>query len=112
MATNIDQLDLTQFDPNQLKAISEKAQQMLEKKEKEKVDQAYAQLIEVAKSVDMTLDELLAHGTSKKAKPTRKVAPRYRNPKDASQMWTGRGKQPRWVVEALASGKKITDLEI
>nr|WP_298890351.1 H-NS histone family protein [uncultured Acinetobacter sp.] len=112
MGTNIDNLDLNQFNPNQLKELTEKAQQLIEQKNKEKIDQAYAQLVDVAKSVGLTLDELLAHGQKKKSKPTRKVAPRYRNPKDASQTWTGRGKQPRWVVDALAKGKKLDDLAI
>jgi len=29
-----------------------------------------------------------------------KVAPKYRNPKDSSQTWTGRGRRPTWIVEA------------
>jgi DNA-binding protein H-NS len=29
-----------------------------------------------------------------------KVAPKYRNPKDPSQTWTGRGRRPLWIVEA------------
>ncbi len=107
MATNIDNMDL-----NELEALTKKTQQLIEQKNKEKIDQAYAQLVDVAKSVGLTLDELLAHGQKKKSKPTRKVAPRYRNPKDASQTWTGRGKQPRWVVDALAKGKKLDDLAI
>ena len=27
------------------------------------------------------------------------VAPKYRNPKDSSQTWTGRGRSPVWVAE-------------
>ena len=40
------------------------------------------------------------------------VLPKYRNPNDRSQTWTGRGKKPRWVVEQLKAGKKITDFLI
>lgn len=29
------------------------------------------------------------------------VAPKYRNPEDPSQTWTGRGKRPLWFVAAL-----------
>jgi DNA-binding protein H-NS len=29
-----------------------------------------------------------------------KVAPKYRNQKDPSQTWTGRGRRPTWIVEA------------
>ena len=107
MATNIDNMDL-----NELEALTKKTQQLIEQKKKEKIDQAYAQLVDIAQDVDMTLDQLIAHGQKKKSKPTRKVAPRYRNPKDASQTWTGRGKQPRWVIDALAKGKKLDDLAI
>lgn len=60
-----------------------------------------------------TLDELLDTGSGAAAPvTTRTVAPKYRNPADSSVTWTGRGKQPRWVVDALASGKSLTDLLI
>lgn len=46
-------------------------------------------------------------------KRTRKpAAPKYANPADRSQTWTGRGRQPRWVVAALADGKALDDLAI
>jgi hypothetical protein len=37
----------------------------------------------------------------------RSVAPKYRNPKDPSQTWAGRGLQPLWVREAIKAGKKL-----
>lgn len=47
------------------------------------------------------------------AKATRgKVAPKYANPADPEQTWTGRGRKPRWVQEALDAGKKLESLEI
>jgi DNA-binding protein H-NS len=42
----------------------------------------------------------------------RPVAPKYRNPANHLQTWTGRGKQPHWVRDALAAGKSLTDLAI
>ena len=35
-----------------------------------------------------------------------KVAPKYRNPADPGETWTGRGKQPRWMAELTAKGGK------
>jgi DNA-binding protein H-NS len=44
---------------------------------------------------------------------TRKPAEaKYANPADPSQTWTGRGRKPGWVNDALASGKSIDDLLI
>ena len=34
-----------------------------------------------------------------------KVQPKYRNPANAEQTWTGRGKQPLWVRDLAAAGK-------
>ena len=39
-----------------------------------------------------------------------KVAPKYRGP--AGELWTGRGRQPTWLVAALAGGQTLDDLQI
>ncbi len=45
-------------------------------------------------------------------KPYPKVQARYRNPDKPSETWSGRGKQPRWLVAQIKSGKLIDDLRI
>lgn len=45
-------------------------------------------------------------------KVKRTVPPKYRNPDNAEQTWAGRGRQPKWVEAALASGKTLDDLKI
>jgi DNA-binding protein H-NS len=41
-----------------------------------------------------------------------KVFPKYQNPAVPSETWSGRGKQPRWLVSALKAGRTIEDFEI
>jgi DNA-binding protein H-NS len=41
-----------------------------------------------------------------------KVQPKYRNPERPFETWSGRGKQPRWVVSQLGAGKKVDELLI
>lgn len=36
----------------------------------------------------------------------RKVAPKYRNPKNRSETWAGRGAMPRWMAAEIKKGKK------
>jgi DNA-binding protein H-NS len=56
--------------------------------------------------------------TSDKAdrdRPRRKyprVFPKYQNPAVPSETWSGRGKQPRWLVSALKAGRTIEDFKI
>lgn len=48
--------------------------------------------------------------------PARKVrakstaAPKYRSP--AGETWTGRGKRPNWLKEAITAGSKVEDFRI
>ena len=36
-----------------------------------------------------------------------KVLPKYQNPKNPAEKWSGRGKQPHWVQAQLRAGKKL-----
>jgi len=45
-------------------------------------------------------------------RPYPPVPPKYRNPDQPSETWAGRGKQPRWLVAKLGSGKRIDDFKI
>ncbi len=38
--------------------------------------------------------------------------PAYRNPCNSAETWTGRGRKPKWVREALARGVHLQDLAI
>jgi DNA-binding protein H-NS len=45
-------------------------------------------------------------------RPYPKVTPKFKNPQDPSQTWSGRGKQPRWIAELLAVGGQLDDFRI
>jgi len=40
------------------------------------------------------------------------VLPKYRNPDNPAESWSGRGHRPRWLEAQLSAGKTIEDLEI
>jgi len=53
-------------------------------------------------------------GSSSKSagkKTGRKVEPKYRHP-ESGKTWSGRGRQPKWVVEALGSGLSLESMTI
>ncbi|MGY3617479.1 H-NS histone family protein [Bradyrhizobium sp. USDA 10063] len=45
-------------------------------------------------------------------RPYPKVFPKYRNPKNPGETWSGRGKQPRWLAKRLGAGSKLDDFLI
>jgi DNA-binding protein H-NS len=61
------------------------------------------------------LDSPTAQSLSEPPRERRKyprVLPKYRNPEEHSETWSGRGKQPRWLVAALKEGHKIEEFAI
>lgn len=59
-----------------------------------------------------SLVEIAGNGRILNGTKLGKTPPRYRNPSNHDETWTGRGRKPRWVHEALSNGADITDLEI
>jgi DNA-binding protein H-NS len=45
-------------------------------------------------------------------RPYPTVFPKYRNPDNSSETWSGRGKRPRWLTAKLEAGKPIDDFRI
>src|SRR4051795_7832340 len=50
-----------------------------------------------------------ANGRARRKYP--RVLPKYRNPQ-TSETWSGRGKQPRWLVAAIKTGHPIEGIAI
>ena len=45
-------------------------------------------------------------------RPYPPVLPKFRNPAEPHQTWSGRGKRPHWVTELLDAGRSIQDFQI
>jgi DNA-binding protein H-NS len=45
-------------------------------------------------------------------RPYPPVSAKYQNPDRPSETWSGRGKQPRWLVAQIKSGKRIDEFRI
>ena len=59
-------------------------------------------LTDIAKDAGFDINELF--GKAKKGKGS--VAPKYRDPANPQNTWTGRGRPPRWLAAAL-KGKGV-----
>ncbi|MBB5734618.1 DNA-binding protein H-NS [Xanthomonas arboricola] len=120
-------IDLSGLSAKQLGALikNAKKQQTVVAK-RAPIAKVRTQLTRAAKAQGYSIDELFgasaSAGTGRPAaaaKPSPragrklgKVAPKYRNPANPQEAWTGRGKQPRWLAELTAAGKKVEDFLI
>ena len=115
-------IDLKKLSSKQLDALiadAKKRQAQLNKRAP--VAQVRARLAKLAKAEGYSIEELFggsapARGVRKTAsrggRKLGKVAPKYRNPENPKETWTGRGKQPRWLAAYTAKGKSLGDFLI
>lgn len=103
MAVNLDKMS-----KDELKQLIKDAEKALKTLESRRLAEAKQAAESAAKEYGFSLDELLG-GSSRKGP---KSAPKYANPADKSQTWTGKGRKPKWVNEALDAGKSLDDLKI
>jgi DNA-binding protein H-NS len=71
--------------------------------------EARAKLEAIAKEMGYSLADLI--GVDVKITRAPAVA-KYRHPENAALTWSGRGRKPLWLVDALAAGKSAAELEI
>jgi DNA-binding protein H-NS len=76
-------------------------------------------VVEQRRSLESELSKLTRfHGGTGRSKSAfgrgarGKVAPKYRNPDNTAETWTGRGLKPRWLTAAMKGGKKPEDFLI
>ncbi|WP_436899410.1 H-NS histone family protein [Acinetobacter gyllenbergii] len=105
--------DISDLSVEDLKRLQAEAEALIASKKDQAVEDAYNQIIAIADAIGYSVEELLEVGEQKRKKTTRKaVEPRYRNKSNAEETWTGRGKQPRWLVAELEKGAKLEDFLI
>ena len=121
-------IDLEGLSPKQLAAVIAQAKKRQDALNKRKpIATVRKKLVALAKADGYTIAELFGKGSARAATPEAatpkarksakgrklgKVAPKYRNPANPKETWTGRGKQPRWLAELVKRGKSPADFLI
>ncbi|ENV52084.1 putative DNA binding protein [Acinetobacter junii CIP 107470 = MTCC 11364] len=106
------QPDIAHLSIEQLMQLQDEAAQLIEVKKEKSVDDAYNQILAIADNVGYTVHDLIAYGQQKgKNKIRKKAEPRYRK-EQTGETWTGRGKQPHWLVNEIKNGAKLDDFLI
>ena len=118
-------IDLSTLSPRELGNLittAKKRQAQLSKRAP--LAQVRSKLTRLAMAEGYTIEELF--GTASAARPGSgsartapragrrlgKVAPKYRNPENPKETWTGRGKQPRWLAAYTAKGRDLGEFLI
>lgn len=105
-------MDLSDYNLGELKGLQAEVEKEIKGRQQQEVVKAREQILAIAQGLGVSVDQLLAASGTKSKASGKKVQAQYRNPADNTQMWTGRGRQPKWVAEGLAAGKSLDDFRI
>ncbi len=102
-------MDVDSMSLDELKSLRKQVDKAISSYEGRKKKEALAELDKTARELGFSLAELTGTMVPRARAPN---APRYANPQDPSQTWTGRGRKPHWVQAALDAGKSLNDFSI
>ena len=102
-------MDLSKLSMTELKDLLEQAKKEEKNRTKSEVEAARNEIYAIAHRMGLPLNDLIGTGIRKS---TGKVAVQYRNPANATEEWTGRGRQPKWVKDLVASGKDLLSAKV
>ena len=94
----------------ELQSVIDKAEKALKDKQSRKRKEVVLQIKELAASIGVTVE--IKEGDNKTARKGNKVAPKYRNPNEFSQTWTGRGIAPKWMQDLIDQGHDKSEYSI
>jgi DNA-binding protein H-NS len=108
--------DLKTLSPKELLALIANANAQMHEAQAAQVQTVKQKIETLLSNNGLTLDEVYpSRGKKAAGKKGGKgsVAPKYQNPSDPSQVWSGRGRQPVWFAKALRRrGVTVDDLLI
>ncbi|SMO84785.1 H-NS family nucleoid-associated regulatory protein [Paracoccus laeviglucosivorans] len=101
-------VDLDTLSLKELKSLKTQVDRAVDSFEARQKQKALEALKATAQEHGFNLKDLMDGDSLKKSG----VAPKYAHPENPEQTWTGRGRKPLWIQEALDSGKSLDDLAI
>lgn len=116
--------DLKKLSRKELETLKARIDTQLEKMSKLDMKAALEAAQKAAKAHGYSLEQLtggasaaVAKAKASAGKKPKKAAgsvnpPKYRNPENADQTWTGKGRRPAWIVAAQEKGVDIETMAI
>lgn len=107
-------IDLSNMSTSELQTLARDVEKALKVAAETERKTALSAARYAAQEHGFDLDELMSDGGVPKAKGKSgaKNPPKYRNPENPEQTWSGRGRRPAWIAEAEAAGKSLEEMAI
>ncbi len=108
--TSFNPVDLDAMSLDELRSLVSDAEVAMARQLQERRREVVAQMRELAASAGIQI-EIIADASFRRHRSA-VIAPRYRNPANPEQTWSGRGKRPQWFVDSVNAGVDPASMEL
>ncbi|MGH8497896.1 MAG: H-NS family nucleoid-associated regulatory protein [Methylococcales bacterium] len=105
MQTNFNKLSETD-----LADVIAKAEKELQTRKDKKRKEIVGEIKQLAASIGVIVE--ISEQGRRSSRKGQKVPPKYQNPNNPLQQWSGRGMKPNWLKTLIENGHKIEEFEI
>ena len=112
-------MKLASLSLNELQAIQKKVNREIQKRRSKAQEEGLKKIKLIAAEYGLTSNELKGISSDKRSATGKKiakkrgpVAPKYRDPSNTENTWTGRGRKPKWVEAFLNGGGRLEQIKI
>ena len=106
-------MQLDHLSLNELQVLRLEVDQEIESRRVQVRKEGLEKIKSIAAEYGLSTDELKTLTALNKTAAKRGVVPpKYRDPNNAANTWTGRGRKPKWVEEYLATGSTLSAIAI
>ncbi|KAA9005219.1 H-NS histone family protein [Histidinibacterium aquaticum] len=104
--------DISSMSRKELEQLRKDIDRQLEKRAKDEQKAALEAAERAAREYGFSLSELTGSSGGKRSKSGSVNPPKYRNPDNPEQTWTGKGRRPEWIKDAQKKGEDLKRFEI
>lgn len=102
-------MDLNEMSLKDLKEMKQQVERAISTYETRRKREAAAKLEAEARDMGFSLQDLVDATQTRRRAP---ASPKYANPNAPDETWSGRGRKPRWFVDAVEAGRTPEDLAV
>jgi DNA-binding protein H-NS len=110
-----EQLDLDNLSDDQLQALRERVNAKIDERLQNRIAEVrtFARLAGYELSLSKIAEFQQGQERRRRSAPVRApVQPKYRNPANPSETWSGRGRKPHWLEQQLQAGRQLSEFAI
>lgn len=105
-------MDLSQYSDDQLAQLQVQISNELESRSAKRRKAIVDEIRQKAVAAGLTEEDIIKAVRGLGGAKRKPVAIKYRDPSNAENTWTGRGRKPKWIEAKLAAGVSLESLAV